>query len=214
VTVMPIRSLSVSRSLEIKNRKLDLLWVALSMVLAVFTWRYAIPDAYTPIWMFVALHIQCGLIFAIRQPARFSSIRPLEVLVTLLSLTYFVAFEVKPSSSAALALSGGVVTAIGSLFTFISIQWLGRSFAVLPSLRDIRTSGMYRFVRHPIYLSYIVAGLGTLMRHPSVYNSSVVLAGVLLMMWRIRFEERLLAQDELYRNYMDAVRYRLIPGLY
>jgi protein-S-isoprenylcysteine O-methyltransferase Ste14 len=214
VTAMPIRSLTVSRSLEIKNRKLDLLWVALSMVLAVFTWRYAIPDAYTPIWLFVALHIQCAFIFAIRQPARSSTKRPLEILVTLVSLTYFLAFEVKPSSSAVLALLGGVVTAIGSIITFISIQYLGRSFAVLPSLRDIRTSGMYRFVRHPIYLSYIVAGLGTLMRHPSLYNSSVVLAGVLLMMWRIRFEERLLTQDELYRNYMDAVRYRLIPSLY
>jgi protein-S-isoprenylcysteine O-methyltransferase Ste14 len=97
---------------------------------------------------------------------------------------------------------------------FFGSAGLGRSFAVLPSLRDIRTSGMYRFVRHPIYLFYMVAGLGTLMRHPSLYNSSVVLAGVLLMMWRIRFEERLLSQDELYRNYMDVVRYRLIPGLY
>ena len=211
---MPTQSLTTSRSLEIKHRKLDLLWVALSLVLAVFTWRYAIPDAYTPIWLFVALHIQCAYIFAIRQPARYSTKRPLEILITLLSLIYLFAFEIKPTSSPVLALLGGVVTAIGSLFTFISIQWLGRSFAVLPSHREIRTSGMYRFVRHPIYLSYIVAGLGTLMRHPSVYNSSVVLAGVLLMMWRIRFEERLLAQDELYRNYMDAVRYRLIPGLY
>ena len=211
---MHIPSLTISSSLEIKHRKLDLLWVALSMVLAVFTWRYAIPDAYTPIWLFVALHIQCAFIFAIRQPARYSTKRPLEILVTLLSLIYFLAFDVKPTSSAVLGLLGGVVTAIGSLLTIISIQCLGRSFAVLPSIRDIRTSGMYRFVRHPIYLSYIVAALGTLMRHPSLYNSSVVLAGVVLMMWRIRFEERLLAQDEIYRNYMDAVRYRLIPGLY
>jgi protein-S-isoprenylcysteine O-methyltransferase Ste14 len=52
------------------------------------------------------------------------------------------------------------------------------------------------------------------MRHPSLYNTSVALAGFVLMMWRIRFEERLLSQDEIYRNYMDAVRYRLIPGLY
>jgi protein-S-isoprenylcysteine O-methyltransferase Ste14 len=206
--------LTISKSLEIKQRKLDLLWVALSIVLAVFTWRYAIPDAYTPIWLFVALHIQCAFIFAIRQPARYSTQRPLEILVTLLSLIYFLAFDVKPTSSAVLGLVGGVVTAIGSLITIISIQCLGRSFAVLPSIRDIRTSGVYRFVRHPIYFSYIVAALGTLMRHPSLYNSSVVLAGVVLMMCRIRFEERLLAQDEIYRNYMAAVRYRLIPGLY
>ena len=204
----------MSRSLEIKHRKLDLLWVALSLVLAVFTWRYAIPDAYTPIWLFVALHIQCAYIFAIRQPARYTTKRPLEILVTLLSLIYFLAFDVEPTSSAVLGLLGGVVTAIGSLMTIISIQCLGRSFAVLPSLRDIRTSGVYRFVRHPIYLSYIVAALGTLMRHPSLYNSSVLLAGVVLMMCRIRFEERLLAPDETYRNYMAAVRYRLIPGLY
>ena len=202
------------RSLEFKHRKLDLLWVALSMVLAVFTWRYAIPDAYTPIWLFVALHIQCAFIFAIRQPARYSTKRPLEILVTLLSLIYFLAFDVKPTSSAVLGLLGGVVTAIGSLITIISIQCLGRSFAVLPSIRDIRTSGVYRFVRHPIYLSYMVAALGTLMRHPSLYNTSVALAGFVLMMWRIRFEERLLAQDEIYRDYMDAVRYRLLPGLY
>lgn len=211
---MLTQSLTMSRSLEIKHRKLDLLWVALSIVLAVFTWRYAIPDAYTPIWLFVALHIQCAFIFAIRQPARYSTKRPLEILVTLLSLIYFLAIDVKPMSSAVLGLLGGVVTAIGSLMTIISIQYLGRSFAVLPALRDIRTSGMYRFVRHPIYLSYIVAALGTLMRHPSLYNSSVVLAGVVLMIWRIRFEERLLAQNEIYRNYMAAVRYRLIPGLY
>jgi len=211
---MPTQSLTMSRSLEFKHRKLDLLWVALSIVLAVFTWRYAIPDAYTPIWLFVALHIQCAFIFAIRQPARYSTKRPLEILVTLLSLIYFLAFDVKPTSSAVLGFVGGVVTAIGSITTIISIQCLGRSFAVLPSLRDIRTSGVYRFVRHPIYLSYMVAGLGTLMRHPSLYNTSVALAGFVLMMWRIRFEERLLAQEEIYRNYMDAVRYRLIPGLY
>ncbi len=52
------------------------------------------------------------------------------------------------------------------------------------------------------------------MRHPSLYNSSVVLAGVVLMMWRIRFEERLLAQDETYRNYsvFDAGFYQINSG--
>ena len=185
---MPTQSLIISRSLEIKHRKLDLLWVALSLVLAVFTWRYAIPDAYTPIWLFVALHIQCAYIFAIRQPARYSTKRPLEILVTLLSLIYFLAFDVKPTSSAVLGFVGGVVTAIGSITTIISIPCLGRSFAVLPSLRDIRTSGVYRFVRHPIYVSYIVAALGTLMRHLELQPSGV-LRRLRFDDVRIRFEE-------------------------
>jgi protein-S-isoprenylcysteine O-methyltransferase Ste14 len=36
----------------------------------------------------------------------------------------------------------------------------------------------------------------------------------MLMVWRIKFEERLLAQEPSYRQYSEAVRYRLIPGLY
>jgi len=211
---MAMHAASMSRPLELKNRKLDVLWVVLSLVLALFTWRYAIPDAYTPIELFIILHIQAALIFACRQPARYSTRRPLEILVTVLSLIYFLAFELQSRASAPVALAGGIVTSIASLLTLASVQSLGRSFAVLPALRDIRTSGMYRLVRHPIYLSYIIAALGTLMRHPSVYNTGVVVAGIGLMLWRIRFEERLLRQDERYRNYMAQVRYRLIPNLY
>jgi len=209
-----LQPVALSKPLGLKNRKLDLLWVILSLILALFTWRYAIPDRYTPIELFVILHIQAALIFAVRQPARYSTRRPLEILVTILSLTYFLAFELNSRSSAPMALAGGIVTGIGSVLTIVSVQSLGRSFAVLPALREIRTSGMYRFVRHPIYLSYIVAALGTLMRHSSLHNTAVVLAGIGLMLWRIRCEERLLTPDEGYRNYAAKVRYRLIPGLY
>lgn len=209
-----LQPVTISKPLELKNRKLDLLWVALSLNLALFTWRYAIPDAYTPIELFVILHIQAALIFAFRQPARYSTRRPLEILVTILSLIYFLAFELQSRSSAPVALAGGIVTSVASLLTIVSVHSLGRSFAVLPALRDIRTSGTYRWVRHPIYLSYIIAAFGTLMRHPSFYNTGVVLAGIALMLWRIRFEERLLMQDERYRNYVAQVRYRLIPGVY
>lgn len=211
---MRLEPVGATKPLELKSRKLDLLWVTLSLVLALFTWRYAIPDRYTPIGLFVILHIQAALIFAFRQPARYSTRHPLEILVTIVSLIYFFAFELNSRSSMPVTLAGGIVTSIGSLLTLISVQSLGRSFAVLPALRDIRTSGVYRFVRHPIYLSNIIAALGTLMRHPSVHNTAVVLVGIGLMLWRIRFEERLLLQDERYRNYANEIRYRLIPGLY
>jgi protein-S-isoprenylcysteine O-methyltransferase Ste14 len=206
--------MTISDLLTIENRKLDLLWVALSIGLAIFTWRYALREAYWPIWLFIVLHIQCAVIFAIRQPARCSNNRPLEILVTLLSLNYFVAFEPVPISAATLGPFGAVVAATGALLTMVSVQCLGRSFAVLPSLRDIRTCGMYRLVRHPIYLSYLVTSLGILLRHPTLYNVGVALVGVVLILWRIRFEERLLAQDGTYRDYMNAVRYRLVPGVY
>lgn len=69
-------------------------------------------------------------------------------------------------------------------------------------------------MRHPIYLSYLVTALGIVIRHPSIYNGAVALAGILLILWRIKFEERLLAQEPSYREYVARVRYQLIPGLY
>ena len=56
-------------------------------------------------WLFTSNAL---IIFAIRQPARYTTKRPLEILVTLLSLIYFLAFDVKPTSSAVLGLVGGV----------------------------------------------------------------------------------------------------------
>jgi protein-S-isoprenylcysteine O-methyltransferase Ste14 len=187
---------------NIVNRKLDLLWVAISIGLALFTWQY------------VALNIQCAVLFAIRHPARLTTRHPLEVGVTLVSLNYIFAFQLIPIASSAWAPLGGVISTAGALLTFISVHSLGRSFAVLPSVRPIQTSGVYRFVRHPIYLSYLVTALGIVIRHPSFYNGAVALVGIILILWRIKFEERLLAQEPRYRDYSARVRYQLVPGLY
>ena len=200
--------------IAITNRKLDILWVALSIGFAIATWRYAAREPYWPVWLFIGLHLQCAVIFAMRRPARLSSKRPLEFLVTILSLNYLLAFEVVPFDKASLAPVGGLVTAIGALLTLIAVHQLGRSFAVLPSVRELCTLGVYRWMRHPIYFSYIVTALGVLLRHLTVYNFAVVLTGLALILCRIHFEERLLAQDEKYRAYMKAVPYRLLPGVY
>lgn len=196
------------------NRKLDLLWVVISIGLALFTWHYAVREAYTPIWLYVALNIQCAVLFALRHPAQLTTRDPLEVGVTLVSLNYIFAFQPIPIASSAWAPLGGLICTAGAFLTLISVHSLGRSFAVLPSLRPIQTSGSYRFVRHPIYLSYLVTALGIVIRHPSIYNGAVALAGILLILWRIKFEERLLAQEPSYREYVARVRYQLIPGLY
>lgn len=200
--------------LNIINRKLDLLWVAISIGLALFTWHYAVREAYTPIWLYVALNIQCAVLFALRHPAQLTTRDPLEVGVTLVSVNYIFAFQPIPIASSAWAPLGGVICTAGAFLTLISAHSLGRSFAVLPSLRPIQTSGSYRFVRHPIYLSYLVTALGIVIRHPSIYNGGVALVGMMLVLWRIKFEERLLAQEPSYREYVARVRYQLLPGLY
>ena len=78
------------------NRKLDLLWMAISIGLALFTWHYAVREAYTPIWLYVALNIQCAVLFALRHPAQLTTRDPLEVGITLVSLNYIFAFQPIP----------------------------------------------------------------------------------------------------------------------
>jgi len=199
---------------NVVNRKIDFLWVAVSIGLALFTWQHAAHEAYSPIWLYIALNIQCAVLFALRHPARLTTRDPLEVAVTLVSLNYIFAFQPVPIASSAWAPVGGVICSAGAFLTLVSVHFLGRSFAVLPSVRPIQTSGAYGFVRHPIYLSYLITAVGIVVRHPSLYNGAVALVGAMLMVWRIKFEERLLAQEPSYRQYSAAVRYRLIPGLY
>ena len=199
--------------LDLQCRKLDVLWVAFSVGMALFTWTYAVRENYSPIWLYVTLDLECAVLFAIRHRAE-STKSIMETFLTLLSLNYYFAFEPVPVVSRALAALGGIISAVGAVLAIASLYCLGRSFAILPSLRPIQTSGMYRLVRHPIYVSYLVMALGTIVRHFTAYNVCVALAGIALMGCRITFEERRLKQDSLYRDYMTAVRYRLIPGLY
>src|SRR5262245_8683914 len=42
---------------NIVKRKIDFLWVAISVGLAFFTWQHAVREAYSPIWLYVVLNI-------------------------------------------------------------------------------------------------------------------------------------------------------------
>src|SRR5215831_9375500 len=58
----------------------------------------------------------------------------------------------RPSDGAGLMLIGSVIQITGILFIACGLLSLRRSFAVVPGNRGIRDGGLYRVVRHPIYL--------------------------------------------------------------
>lgn len=109
-----------------------------------------------------------------------------------------------------------VATAIqvtGLSLQVAGILSLNRSIGFVPANRGIRTSGMYRFVRHPLYFAYTVSFFGYLLNHFT--NHNLIAYSVMLGMFilRILAEERLLSRAAEYREYMQKVPYRLIPGL-
>ncbi len=78
---------------------------------------------------------------------------------------------------------------------------------------EFKTAGPYGWVRHPIYLGWIlvVFALGTMTMTRLVF---AVVSSVYLLV-AIPFEERTLrAQSEAYADYMRRVPRKLIPGLY
>ena len=70
---------------------------------------------------------------------------------------------------------------------------LRRSFGIVPADRGVKTLGLYAFVRHPMYLGYMVAHVGFLLGAPSLWNASVYAITWALLVGRIFFEERFLS---------------------
>jgi protein-S-isoprenylcysteine O-methyltransferase Ste14 len=91
---------------------------------------------------------------------------------------------------------------------------LGRSFGLMPANRGIVCSGLYRLVRHPIYMGYLVTHLAYLAANPTLWNIVALVASDLALMARAVCEEATLARDEEYRNYQTRVRWRVVPGVF
>jgi protein-S-isoprenylcysteine O-methyltransferase Ste14 len=90
---------------------------------------------------------------------------------------------------------------------------LRRSFGVVPADRGLQMVGLYAFVRHPMYVGYVVTHLGFLLAAPSAWNAAVYAVTWGLFVGRIILEERFLSVNPDYRAYCGKVRYRLIPGV-
>jgi protein-S-isoprenylcysteine O-methyltransferase Ste14 len=111
-----------------------------------------------------------------------------------------------PSIGAALLVTGACIALCGKLS-------LRRSFGLVPANRGVKTDGLYRWVRHPIYLGYVVSHVGLLLTYASFWNLAVLGFAWILMWLRSREEEKFLSRDPLYGQYAQLVRHRLVPGL-
>jgi len=83
-----------------------------------------------------------------------------------------------------------------------------------PAVRGLATSGPYRFVRHPMYLSYILGDIGYNLEEWNFVTVLLVLIGWASLVYRIQAEERVISQDTGWPVYLAQVRYRLFPGLW
>jgi protein-S-isoprenylcysteine O-methyltransferase Ste14 len=123
---------------------------------------------------------------------------------------------VRPAVVAAL-LSETITVALSAAGLLVVIggkMSLGRSFGLMPANRGIVSTGLYRLVRHPIYLGYLITHVGFVAANPTIWNAITLVAADVALLIRATCEEKTLAKDPEYRAYQERVRWRVVPGLF
>jgi methanethiol S-methyltransferase len=85
---------------------------------------------------------------------------------------------------------------------------------IATSREALQTDGPYRWVRHPLYLGWVMAVFGT--PHATGDRLAFATVSTAYLMLAVPWEERSLVQmfGEEYVRYQRAVRWRMIPFIY
>jgi protein-S-isoprenylcysteine O-methyltransferase Ste14 len=116
-------------------------------------------------------------------------------------------------------LAGTLCLVLGLWLFHRSHADLGRNWSITLEVRaqhQLITHGVYRWVRHPMYLALFIYALGQALVVPNwLVGPSYGVAMVLLFALRVRHEERMMAEEfgKDYQAYMATTK-RLIPRVW
>jgi len=150
------------------------------------------------------------------------------VLLTLAWLGFFVplvwiaspafSFAEYPLRAGALV-AGTAGLAVGLWFFYRSHADLGPNWSITLEVREqhrLITDGVYRRVRHPMYMALLLYSVGQALVIPNwVAGPSYLIAFGILFAFRVRAEERMMLHQfgDQYAAYMARTK-RLVPGVW
>ncbi len=112
---------------------------------------------------------------------------------------------------------GLAIGLLACLIMVIAAINLGKNFTPLPCPKDnavLIQTGLYQYVRHPIYFGVLLAALAWLLIFPGQYVLAYSICLFLLFDIKARREEVWLAERfSSYKDYQARVK-KLIPGVY
>ena len=150
-------------------------------------------------------------LFVLRRPAKEET--PSLSLWLLATAGAALPMLMRPSSGSPYLEIGYAVQVCGFAMLTAALLSLRRSFAVVPGNRGVREGGLYRIIRHPVYVAELTTLFGVVLANPTLANVLIWLCECGVQYVRARAEEDFLSSDPVYRAYRERVRYRLIPGV-
>ena len=133
---------------------------------------------------------------------------------TTTTLGTFAPMLLRPTDATADLLVGDILQIGGFVLQITALLYLSRSFGLLPAFRGVKSSGLYSWVRHPLYSAYVISFVGYWINNQSLSNAAVVLFGTAFLVMRIHCEEALLLEYDEYTRYANRTRWRLIPAVW
>lgn len=103
---------------------------------------------------------------------------------------------------------------IGIVLSVIALYTLGRSFGIVAAKREIKTHGVYKAIRHPLYAGESLWFLALVLQNLSIFNIILFVVQSACQIKRILEEEALLQKDETYAAYIKEVPWRIMPGAF
>ncbi len=116
-----------------------------------------------------------------------------------------------------LCLLGDVLVATGLSIAMLVVIQNGYAAATVTveAGQQVVSGGVYKFVRHPMYVGDVIMMLGIPLALGSYWGLLFVIPGVAVLVLRILDEEKLLTHELAgYREYAQRVRYRLVPDVW
>jgi protein-S-isoprenylcysteine O-methyltransferase Ste14 len=186
------------------NAILTAIWIG-------FAYAHVTAFQETGNWIYSVFFISetfIGLMFLLRSDPTTVSTDPADWII---AISATIAPLLLSPSSEALFPAAKFGIGLGVLIQIIGLLSLNRSFGIVPAKREIKTSGLYGLVRHPLYASYIISDASYVLTNTSTANLLLCTLILILLYIRLRREELHLGMDESYRRYMEKVPYQVIP---
>lgn len=195
-------------------------FTAVAVVLCLQGFSNTIADIQSGYWLSIGTLLFYSLLlilFIIRRPSQKAVVAPKHLVFALCGtfspflLTYF------PSDAPFLPVPLLIVLPLhllGMVLSLIAVANLGRGFGIFAALRLIKTEGLYRLIRHPLYTGEAIWLLAIILTNLTVYSALLYIVQVGCQIQRMKSEEELLSEDPTYAEYLSRVKYRMIPGVF